>query len=151
MSTTDKKETLRNEIKIICEIAIEAFQKFKPNDLNHEQLNLIIKAYNRFIDEANKYNSIRDLESLKKEALTYFLESPAGTDNVEYFWNHERIVQLAIPRVNPLERILKKKKITKHEDYVYITDILVAAWQEGHITEEQFFRLGKMADDYMMK
>ncbi len=80
------------------------------------------------------------------EVFTFFDESSGET--VNFFWKRIRESGLGFQRKDKLQKIFKQGKIRDDIEFDYVTDIMVAAKQDGTITREQAALLGEMLGAY---
>lgn len=78
--------------------------------------------------------------------FTYFQEGNGET--VEYFWQQLSKENLGYLREDKLLKIISRGKIKGRLEYDLVIDNLVAAQQDGRITEHEAKQLNKMIDVY---
>jgi len=142
------KDKILSEVEdtaMIIKLAIKAIQKFPPKDLTTFQLDLIIKGYTKFGEEvaiASAHSKYKDIKQIKHFALTYFQEGH-GTA-VNHFWSELKSANIQIERIDKLNKLLKRNKISSQMEYDYIVDAIVPLQQENLITPEQAIKLSDM-------
>lgn len=144
--TIDKYKVEADKLSVLIDIAIKAIQTYPPKIFNEATSKQFIKTYlefkNDILNPTPQYRNIKSLNSVKQNALIFFQESSG--DAVNYFWKEINKLELGITRVNKLEKILKKNKISNQAEFDYIIDTLVPAKQEGLITTEEVEILSKL-------
>lgn len=136
------------DLSMACDIALDVFQNHPPSVLDATSLVHVIKYYQQSkVDLQNtKYQNKRDLKQIETEVFTCFNED--NGPSIDYFWQQIHANNLPFQRKDLLAKILKRKKIKDHEEYNFVTDVVVAYAQEGRITEEQETMLKKMIGDF---
>jgi hypothetical protein len=145
----DKLITEVNDVNTIIDIAIETIQKFPPKELNASQVDTVIQGYKIF-KKVIKDNASRlkygEIKQIKHDALIYFQEGSGIA--VNNFWKEIKSKNIKIERVNLLDKILKKNKISNLVEYDYVIDTIVPLQQENLINEEQVLQLTQMLEKF---
>ncbi|MCH2045126.1 MAG: hypothetical protein MK212_13500 [Saprospiraceae bacterium] len=142
-----------NKLTKAIDIAIEAHQKYQPDDLTKVQVDQAIAAYKQYkemaLNPAPQFKKIASLKYLIEAVFTYFQEASGKT--VEYFWKRIQEENLDYKRENKLLKILKRGKIKGRIEYEYVVDIIVIAEQEKRISTEEVKQLNQMIADFESK
>ena len=150
---TPKKDYTTESIRLAkaADIAIDAFEKYSPSDWPRDQITHIITCYSEWKEHAlNPEPQFRKLASLKythENIFTFFQEGNGKI--VDYFWENIKRENLGFVREDRLFKILKRGKIRGRIEYDYVTDLIVAAEQEGRTTKDESTQLGQMIEDYL--
>ena len=132
------------------DLAIEAFQKYSPQNWNTQQVMHFVKVYsewkNSALNPAPQFKKAASLNYIIEDVFTYFQEG-AG-NNVEHFWAQITKENLGYIREDRLSKILSKNKLKNCVDYEYVIDVLVVAEQEGRIGEQQVKKLSEIIGEY---
>ena len=135
------------------DIAIEAFEKYRPLHFTEEHITWTISCYQQFKQDAlhpkPQFKKLSSLKYIVSDAFTYFQESAGET--VEYFWKRIGEENLDYQRENRLEKILDRGKIKGRIEYDFIIDSLVPAQQSGTINEKQAALLNSMIASYKQR
>lgn len=132
------------------DIAIDAFEKFPPEGFTRDNTEHITKVYTDWkfsvLNPEPQFKKIASLNHYVQEAFTFFQESTGAT--VDYFWQQIKENNLGYIRQDKLRKILDRGKIKGRIEYDYVTDLIVAAQQEGRTTKEETHQLGQMLEDF---
>lgn len=135
----DKYQTAAEKLAKAIDLQIESIHKYPPKSMTAEQISTIINSTLELkklaLKPDKKFRTIASLNYLEKDVLTYFQEGTGA--HIEYFWNKVKECELGYERKDMLAAILKKKRISNTSEYELVVDSIVAAQQEGRITEEQ--------------
>ena len=131
------------------DIAVEAFRLHCPEKLKSHQ-DHFIKCYLEWKDDAlhpeHQYKNLTSLKYDEVAVFTYFLESKG--EMIEYFWRRIKEAGLDYPREDKLAKIFQRGKIKGRIEWEYANDVIVAAEQEGRITEAEAMRLSEMIGEF---
>ena len=149
----DKYQIEAEKLSKAIDIAIEAITKYTPKEYSKNTIENFLK-YNLLrkelaLNPEKKFRRIVSLNYLLNSTLTLFQEDTG--EHVEYFWNKIRENNLGYKRVNVLEKILKRSRISNINEYDIVVDTIVAAQQEGRITEQEAQKLGTLLTNYQNK
>jgi hypothetical protein len=150
-----KKDYTTESIQLAkaVDIAMDAFQKHPPSDYSQDQLAQIISSYlvwkEQVLNPEPPFRKLASLKYLQEAIFTFFQE--ANGPLVDYFWENIKMMNLDYVRQDRLYKILKRGKINGHSEYDYVTDIIVAAEQEGKITKDESAQLCRMIEDYLQR
>ena len=132
------------------DIAIEAFENKCPADFEESHKKHVISFYhevkNTCLNPEPQFNNLTSLKYSIQDVFTYFQESAEPT--VEYFWNRIKEENLDYKRENKLEKILNRGRIKDRVEYEHVTDLIVAAEQEGLTTKKETKKLSSMLGEY---
>lgn len=131
----DRFEIEQKKLLEIIDVAFLAYNKYE-NSYEPELFKNIIRfiAEYRKHAESPKRRRLSNLNDITQMVLIYFQEG-FGPD-VDFFWNEIEARRIDLKRVDVLEKILRKKRISNDSEYDFVTDMLVEAQQTGQITEE---------------
>mgnify|MGYP000898614227 CR=1 FL=1 len=146
-----EKEIYRQNLIKATQIAIKVSQKCIDNKIEASKLDYlkdIILIYEEDIELILKNPEIRkvSLRYYENDFFIYYNED-SGED-VEMFWKAINEEGLPFERKDIIGKILKKKKLSKHEDYEYIMDVIQPLYEEGKLTDEDVEKLNKLIDDF---
>lgn len=131
-------------------MAIEAFRKYPPKGMNESHVLHLVQGYLEWKDlalnPAPEYRKLTSLKYLIQDVFTYFQE--AAGEAVEYFWTQVTQEELGYVREDKLRKIIGRGKIKSRLEFDYVADMLVAATQEGRISEEEATQLSRMLGDF---
>jgi hypothetical protein len=132
------------------DIAIESFRKYPPKDMNESHVLHFAQIYSEWKDSALNpapvYRKLSSLKYIAQDIFTYFQE--AAGETVEYFWTQVSQEKLDYVREDKLRKIIGRGKIKSRLEFDYVTDTLIAATQEGRISEEEATQFSVMLGDY---
>ena len=132
-------EQKAGDLSKAIDIAIEAFEKIKPDDWDDVHVQHVVSTYLQFKSEVlfpdPKYKNLKSLSYHEEAVFTYFQESSGKT--VEYFWQKLHPENLPFKRINKLKKILTRKKIKNDIEYDFVIDILVPYQQQGLINTQE--------------
>jgi len=80
------------------------------------------------------------------DVLTYFQEGVG--EGITYFWQQVEKEKLGYVREDKLRKIMSKSRLKNREEYECLTDVLVAAGQEGRLTTQQAQQLSEMIGEF---
>lgn len=148
--TRDKYIDEVNKTVIVIDTAIDAIRKYPPEAFDASHLNQFVNTYTDFKSKVTNpeppHKNIKSLSYIKNDALIYFQEGSG--DAVSFFWKELKQKGIDIKRINKLEKILKKNKISNQIELDYVTDMMIPAQQEGHITKEQLAILNSLIEKF---
>ena len=142
-----------NNLAKAIDIAIEAVKKIPPKDYSPEDVELFIKTYIGFKENAlnpePKFKTIASLKHDIQDTFIFFQEGSGKT--VDFFWSEIKRLNLPYTRENKLKKILTKKRIKNHVEYDYVIDTIVPFEQEGFITKEDVTILNQLIAEFESK
>lgn len=132
------------------DLAIDAFQKYSPQDWSTQQVAHFVRVYSDWkslaLNPAPQYKKAVSLNYIIQDVFTYFQEG--NGDAVDHFWSRINKENLGYCREDKLRKILRKSKLKSRAEYECVTDLLVVAKQEGRINEQEVNKLSKMIDEF---
>ena len=135
------------------DIAIEAFNKYIPENFEQKHLDHIINCYlewkKEILNPEPKYRNLTSLKYKINDVFTLFQEDKGET--VEYFWKRINESELDYKRVNKFGKIIKRGKIKGRIEYEYIIDMIVVAKQTKMINENEYKMLNEMLNEMINK
>ncbi|PQJ12975.1 hypothetical protein CJD36_004320 [Flavipsychrobacter stenotrophus] len=139
------------ELSKAIDIAIDAFQKYRPDGFDDKQLTHVINVYRKFKGDAlaPKFRNLKSLKYNIVDVFTYFQEASGKT--VDYFWQQIKEQELNYKRDNKILKILKRGKINNRTEYDFVTDVIVPYQQEGVITDDEDGALKEMIGKFELK
>jgi polyhydroxyalkanoate synthesis regulator phasin len=153
MNLKKNYETESIKLSRAIDIAIESLGKHAPNNWQKLDIENAIKTYLKFKDNVlNPLPEYKNLSSLKyhiQDVFIYFQETLNET--TDYFWKQIEKEELGYERVDVLEKVLKKGKISSEAEFNYIVDIMVVAEQEGRISSKEIKKLNDMISVYEVR
>jgi len=145
-----EKEIYRQNLIKAMQIGIKVYQNCIDNNSQArllKELEYEISLYEGWINDLKQPNITKvALNYFENDFFTYYNEG-SGED-VEMFWKAIKEEGLPFERKDIIGKILKKKKLSKHEDYEYIMDVIQSFYEEGKLTDEDVAKLNKFVSDY---
>lgn len=142
-----------NKTVTIIDTAIDAIRKHPPKAFDTSHLNQFVNTYTEFKSKVTnpepQYKNIKSLAYIKNDVLIYFQE--ASGEAVSFFWKELKQKGIDIKRINKLEKILKKNKISNQSELDYVIDMMIPAQQEGLITKDQLDILNSLIEKFERK
>jgi len=149
---TDYQTEADKLIKTI-DISIEALMKITPKGFEQKDIDQFVKVYSEIKDSLvhpnPKFKNLKSLKYKEQDVFTYFQEASGPT--VEEFWRLIKESQLDYKRVNPIGKILKRKKIKNEFELEIVIDTMIPLHQEGLINDEESENLKLMIGEYEKK
>lgn len=132
------------------DLAIDAFQKYSPQNWNTHQVAHFIQVYSEWknlaLNPAPQFKKAASLNQINRDVFTYFQEGSG--DATDHFWSQISKENLGYIREDKLCKILRKSQLKGRAEYNYVTDILVAAEQENRISEQEVNKLKEMIGEF---
>jgi hypothetical protein len=135
----------------IFDVIIDAMEKYPPDGWTPQNLAHMIN-FNRGMKEDilnpdPQFRTAASLKITKKNILNMFQEDSGK--HVVYFWEEIERMGLSgeVVRVNPMDKILKKGKITNAGELELVRTYI----EEGKVEEKQVIILNEFIEQYAVK